>query len=100
MVGSVIPGIRIRVHTKVVNYPDGTMHPLIKRRRYVNPLVSVPDMHGEHGASHPMLKKLQQLLSGPGQQHPHAKMGMIPTAGPKMLEGYAPVHENLQWRRS
>ena len=96
MVGSVIPGIRMTVTARLANYPDGSIHPLIKRRKYMDPLLKHPDMAGEHSGASPLLQKLQQLLSGGKQTHPHARLGQIPS----MREGYAPVKENLQWRRS
>ena len=94
MIGSVIPGLRVSVQTKLSTYADGSSHPLVKRRKYINPLQEVPDMNQTHGASHPIMQQLQHLLSGGGSRHP----GQLPTAGPKMLPGYEAVRENRDWR--
>ena len=95
MIGSVIPGVRVPLQTKVANYADGSNHPLIKRTKYINPLQEIPDMNQKHGSNHPIMQRLQQLLSGGGSKHP----GQVPSAGePKLLPGYEPVRENRDWR--
>ena len=99
MVGSVIPGIPIRVTTRLVSYPDHSNEKKIgRRRKTVDPVQSFPDMNQQHGAGHPILEKLKQLMSAGGPQHPHAKMGELP-GRPQIREGYQAVRENLDWRR-
>ena len=101
MIGSVIPGIKQIVQTKLANFPDFTLHPLIKKRTSVDPVTKFPDMNQQHGASHPTLEKIRQLMSAGGPRHPHAAMGQLadPRAA-QTMEGYEPMRENLAWRRN
>ena len=101
MVGSVIPGLLIRVQTTLANFPDGSMDPLIKKRDFKDPVTKFPDMNQQHGAAHPILEKLRQLMSAGGPRHPHAAMGQL--GDPRVaqtMEGYQPIRENLDWRRT
>ena len=100
MVGSVIPGPLIPVRTRLANYQDHSLEPLIKKRVAFDPVVKFHDMNNEHGAKHPVLEKLRQMMSAGGPRHPHAAMGHMPAPQPQMREGYEPVRENLEWRRS
>ena len=98
MIGSVIPGLRQHIRlSKVVNYPDHSMNPMIKQRKYVDPITKFPDMNQEHGNKHSMLEKLRQLMSSNGPRHPHAAMGNISDV--QTREGYQPQRENLDWRK-
>ena len=98
MIGSVIPGVAVRVSTRLANYADLTRDSKIKKRKVFDPIVKFPDMNAPHGSTHPILEKLRQLMTGPGPQHPHAQMGTLPLAD-KHREGYQPIRENLQWRQ-
>jgi len=100
MVGSIIPGPLIKVTTRLVNYPDHSLEEKIKKRRTVDPVTKFPDMNNQHGAAHPVLEKLRQLMSSDGPRHPHAQMGRLgDPASIKTMEGYQPHRENLDWRR-
>ena len=86
MVGSVVPGIRQMITTRLANYPDHTLEKLITRRRVFDPISRYPTMNQEHAGKHSMMDKLKHMLSG--QQ------------GPQARTGYQPIQENLDWRRS
>ena len=86
MVGSMVPGQPIPIVVKkIVNYPDGSNHPLIKQRKSVDPMIKYPSMNQEHSESHPFMKKLRNLMGQP-QNKTHMKMG------------YEPIRENRDWR--
>ena len=99
MVGSVIPGPLVRVRTRLANYYDFSLEPLIKERRSVDPVVSFNGMNQQHGSNNHILERLKQLMSAGGPRHPHAAMGQLGNQ-PRMREGYTPVREDLSWRRS
>jgi hypothetical protein len=100
MVGSVIPGALVKVQTRLANYPDHSVEKLIKKRTFKDPVTKFPDMNQPHGAAHPVLEKLRQLMSAGGQRHPHAAMGQMGDPRvPQTMEGYEPQRENLDWRR-
>ena len=100
MIGSVIPGVLVRVTTRLANFPDGSLHPLIKRRHTTQPITSFPDMQQEHSKGHPILEKLRQLMSANGPRHPHAQSSLPPHGGVRTMKGYEPQREDLSWRRS
>jgi len=101
MVGSVIPGILYRVQTKIANFPDGRRDPRIKKHVFKDPVTKFPDMNNQHGASHPILEKLRQMMSANGPRHPHAAMGQLgDPRSIQTMEGYEPQRENLDWRRT
>ena len=85
MAGSVIPGVMRRVRvTRLVNFPDHSN--AMKRRKIgTDPVISFPDMHEPHGASHPVLKQLRGLLKG---------------SGPEMRQGYEPFTGTRDWRKA
>jgi|TARA_B110000196_G_C21010565_1_gene597676 hypothetical protein len=88
MVGSVIPGILIRTKTVISNYPNGTLgENITSRKEAEHPVVSFPDMNNDHSAKHPLMEKLRALMGGK-------------PSGPPMREGYEPVKENLDWKKS
>ena len=101
MIGSVIPGpLKIIDQVRTANYPDGSRHRLIQEeKRQVDPTLEFPDMNQQHASGHSFLEKLKQLMAGGGKQHPLAAMGEISGGHPKMMPGYQPIRENLQWRR-
>ena len=102
MVGSIIPGPLVKVHTRLANYPDHSGEKLIGKRTILpeDPVAKFPDMNQQHGAAHPILEKLRQLMSAGGQRHPHASMGQINDPRmPQTMEGYEAQRENLDWRR-
>ena len=96
MIGSVIPGVRIPVQTKLANYQDFSREKLITDRKTVDPIIKFPDMNQQHGNGNNILEKLKQLMAGGGAHHPHGsgQMGKIPTR-----EGYQTIKENLDWRK-
>ena len=84
MVGSMVPGERQQIQRKgVVNFPDGSNHPLIKKREHVDPMVRYPSMNQEHTSDHPFMKKLRDMMG----------------VSPQMKHGYEPIRENRDWRR-
>ena len=100
MVGSVIPGpLKVVAHVRTANYPDFKRHRLIKEeKKQADPTLQFPDMNQQHAPGHSFLEKLKQLMAGGGRQHPHAAMGEL-SAKPRMMPGYQPIRENLQWRQ-
>ena len=100
MVGSIIPGVPVPVRTRLATFPDHSLEPRIKRRsRVVDPVTSFPGMNQQHGADHPIIQQLHQLMSAGGPQAAHGKMGQYP-AQPAMREGYAAMKENRDWRHN
>ena len=92
MIGSFVPGVRILVaRGGLANYPDGSTHPLIKKRKVEDPMIKYPDMHEQHGHSHAFMDKLKRLM---GHQGP----ARSPEGAPQMKEGYEPLKENRDWR--
>ena len=100
MVGSVIPGpLKTVEHVRIANYPDGTRHRLIKEEKIrADPTIQFPDMNQQHAPGHSFLEKLKAMMAGGGRQHPQAAMGQI-SSQPRMMPGYQPIRENLQWRQ-
>ena len=115
MLGSVIPGIRREIaRTRLVNYLDFSDEKLLGGRPpSVNPVQPYPAMNQEHAARHSFMQKIQALMAG--QQHsgvhgphqgPPLQQPRLPHAagfsrpGPQLREGYEPVRENRDWRRS
>ena len=99
MIGSMIPGPLVRIgQTKLVNYPDFSVEKLITRRKEIEAVTKFPDMNQQHGAGHPILEKLKQMMSGGNQHHPQGSGQMSHL--PSTREGYQPIRENLDWRRN
>ena len=93
MVGSVIPGVRQDVTTRLVNYMDFSTEAKLKQtKKPVNPLISVPPMNGPHSAGTSIMEKLKSLLAGGKNAPPHID-------GPQLREGYQEVRENRDWRK-
>ena len=98
MVGSVIPGPLKQIqHVRIANYPDGKRHRFVKEKQIADPTLQFPDMNQQHAPGHSFLEKLKALMAGGGKQHPHGAMGEI-SSKPRMMPGYEPIKENLQWR--
>ena len=100
-VGSAIPGPLKQIqHVRIANYPDGKRHRLVKDEKvHADPTLQFPDMNQQHAPGHSFLEKLKALMAGGkgGKPHPHGAMGEI-SSKPRMMPGYEPIKENLQWR--
>ena len=98
MIGNIIPGVKMNVRTRLVTYNDHSIEKLIGRRKSFDPVQHFPDMNNQHGGDHPLIKKLQDLMSqGQGKApHPHAQLGK---AAPNKREGYQAMRDDLQWRK-
>ena len=105
MVGSVIPGVRMDLQiAKIVTYPDGTNHPLLKTRAHRPDVIKTPGeqphkdsfgknpsfyprMHGPHTKEQGFMEQLKSVLAGGKQQ-------------PQLREGYELARENRDWRKA
>ena len=86
MVGSVIPGLKQRIHVyKIVTWPGDFSNALTRRRAPVDPVIKFPDMAEKHGQKHPMMQQLSALLK---------------SRGPEMREGYTPFVGSRNWRNA
>ena len=128
MVGFPIPGPYVQVGLpRLATYPDGTNHPLIKRRdqRVVNPIVSFPGMSEEHGRGHLFTSLLNAIAKGDKDPARMQKLQEMMNRRPEQMaggygstrsvydgiaakirardkhgEGYAPMRENRMWRQA
>ena len=78
-------GILDTILTRLANYPDHSLEKLITRRKAFDPISKYPSMNPQHAGKSSIMDQLKQMLAGP--------------QGPKAVEGYQPLKENLDWRR-
>ena len=91
MVGSVIPGERLRVAVRTVNYPDFSREYELKKRPEET-IVRFPHMHDAK----------KHAIPSKGSSDPssiiEALKGMLQPKKPQLAEGYERVKENRMWR--
>ena len=105
MVGHPIPGVAVPLpRTKVVTYPDGSNHELVKHRRQeiVNPIVSYGGMDEQHGKGSVIAKLLEAMTKGVKDPRDIDEMKKQPLGirrPASHAEGYEKFHEDRSWRQ-
>ena len=102
--GFPIPGVAVPLpRTKVVTYPDGSDHELVKHRRMdiANPIVSYGSMDEQHGKGSVIARLLEAMAKGVKDPEKIEEMRTKPLAVRQPAahaQGYEKFHEDRSWR--